>query len=228
MTLEDALRLTGILIGLASIQQGAEHLCARHLPERLLGAARIALATLLVLGVEPAATAPALLAVGIAGLHRFQGPYNGGSDRMTLLILACLSAAHMLPEGRAQDLAFGYLAAQLVMSYVVSGWVKVVNPDWRDGTALSDVFRFSAYPVSDGLRSWSGRPVALRIASWAVMLLELLFPLVLLHPIALTAGLVATAAFHFSNACFFGLNRFFWAWIAAYPSLIWLQSRVFP
>jgi hypothetical protein len=36
---------------------------------------------------------------------------------------------------------------QLVLSYFISGWVKVVNGDWRSGAALRDVFLFSAYPV---------------------------------------------------------------------------------
>jgi hypothetical protein len=40
------------------------------------------------------------------------------------------------------------------------------------------------------------------------------------------AALALTAAFHLANACLFGLNRFLWVWLAAYPSLIWLQARV--
>jgi hypothetical protein len=39
-------------------------------------------------------------------------------------------------------------------------------------------------------------------------------------------GLTLAALFHFVNACLFGLNRFFWIWLAAYPSLLWLQQRV--
>jgi hypothetical protein len=56
---------------------------------------------------------------------------------------------------------------------------------------------------------------------------EVLFPLALLHPLALYAGLVIAATFHLANAFLFGLNRFFWIWICAYPSLIWFQGRVF-
>lgn len=29
------------------------------------------------------------------------------------------------------------------------------------------------------------------------------------------------------NACLFGLNRFFWIWIMAYPSMFWFQQRIF-
>ena len=32
--------------------------------------------------------------------------------------------------------------------------------------------------------------------------------------------------FHLGNALLFGLNRFFWIWLAAYPALLWFQQRV--
>ncbi len=167
-----------------------------------------------------------LFLYGIVLLHRFDGPYNGGSDKMTMLILACLSAYHLAPDPRWQDMAMAYLALQLVLSYFVSGYIKVIKGDWRRGEALQDVFRFSAYPVSENLRGWATRPKLLCLMSWAVMGFEVAFPLVLLHPYALYLGLLIAGAFHLANACLFGLNRFFWIWLCAYPSLIWFQDRI--
>jgi hypothetical protein len=63
--------------------------------------------------------------------------------------------------------------------------------------------------------------------SWAVISFELLFPLALLTHLTLIIGLAIAAIFHFANACLFGLNRFFWIWLAAYPSILWLQHRIF-
>ena len=65
------------------------------------------------------------------------------------------------------------------------------------------------------------------VMGWAVILFELVFPLALLDPVALKLALLCAAGFHFSNACFFGLNRFFWIWLCAYPALIWFQDRIF-
>ena len=59
------------------------------------------------------------------------------------------------------------------------------------------------------------------------MLFELAFPLALASLATLALALVGAACFHLANAFLFGLNRFFWTWIAAYPSLIWLQERIF-
>ncbi|WGW04446.1 HTTM domain-containing protein [Tropicibacter oceani] len=225
MGFDTALRLTEILLALAMIQQSLEHLVS-YPDERRLHGPRLGLCLLLLAGFHSDWVIWALMGLALLILHRFQGPYNGGSDKMTVLILTCLALVHLAPSPRLAELAFAYLGVQLVLSYFISGWIKVINPAWRSGEALADVFRFSAYPVSEGLRGWADRPRALFLAGWAVMGLELAFPLALLHPLALAGALVLTASFHFSNACFFGLNRFFWIWLAAYPSILWLQGRL--
>jgi len=90
-----------------------------------------------------------------------------------------------------------------------------------------DVFRFSAYPVSEALRKWTNYPRLLHAMSWAVILFELIFPFSLITQTTLIIGLIVAITFHFANACLFGLNRFFWIWLAAYPSILWLQERLF-
>jgi hypothetical protein len=226
MNLVESIRLTELLLGFALAQQSVEHIHTQR-NEWPLFMPRLLLATLLIIGVQTAWVTAALLLLGVLILHRFQGPYNGGSDRLGLLMLCCLCLTHLAPTQAWQDIAFGYLALQTLLSYVISGWVKLVNPEWRSGRALRDVFEFSAYPVSDGLRQWSASPRLLLCMSWAVMGFELLLPLLLLSRTTLYVALVIAACFHLANACLFGLNRFFWTWLAAYPSLLWFQQRIF-
>jgi hypothetical protein len=226
MTLQAAARLTEVLLALAFLQQGFEHLRGFR-DERRLFLARAGLCLLLILGVASPWPLVGLAGLSLLILHRFQGPYNGGSDRMGLLALWCLTLSRLTPTPQGQEVFFGYLGAQLVLSYFISGGVKVVNPDWRSGRALRDVFQFSTYPVSENLRRWAERPRVLRIMSWAVILFELAFPLTLLSRGMLIAGLVVAATFHLANACLFGLNRFFWTWLATYPAILWLQGRLF-
>ncbi|MBF9035723.1 HTTM domain-containing protein [Rhodobacterales bacterium HKCCE2091] len=220
MTLETALRLLDIGLALAVLQRGAEH-AGR---EPLLFLPQLALAAGLLAGAWPAAMLAGMWALGLAQLARFRGPYNGGADKMLLLGLTCTAAARLLP-GMA-DVAVAYLAVQVVLSYAVSGWVKLRNPDWRNGTALSEVFGFSAYPVSSDLRALGSRPRLMAVASAAVIGFELAFPLALLTAPTLFAALAMAAAFHLANAVLFGLNRFLWAWLAAYPAVIWFQGRI--
>lgn len=225
MTFDYALRLTEVLMGFAFILQSMEHLKSFN-NERVLFSLRIILSVLLIVGFHSAWVAALLFLLAVVILHRFQGPYNGGADRMGLLVLVCLCLAHFLPSRYWQEIAFGYLALQLMLSYFISGWVKIVNSDWRSGRALRDVFQFSTYPVSESLRGFADSPRLLLAMSWSVMLFELLFPLSLFYVESLIAALVIASCFHFTNACIFGLNRFFWIWVAAYPSILWLQQRL--
>lgn len=225
MTLDSAMRLSEIIMALAFLQQSAEHLTGFR-GERLLYGLRGILCLVLLSGLASAWALLALLGLGWIALHKFQGPYNGGSDRMSLLILTCLCAAQWAPTLALQETLYAYLGFQLVMSYFMSGWVKLKNPEWRSGEALCDVFRFSAYPVSERLRDWAHAPRILTALSWGVILFEVLFPFALFTKGTLIAALVLAASFHFSNACLFGLNRFFWIWLSAYPAILWLQDRV--
>lgn len=235
MPLEEAQRLCEAGIAFALALQTVEHLGGARLapglsrtssPMRLtwLFGPRLVLSAALLAGVAPFAVLTGLLVLGIALLHRFDGPYNGGSDRLGLLMLIGLWVARAWPDGQAPRFAMGYLAVQVVASYAFAGAAKVANPDWRRGRALADVFQFSAYPVSESLRRLQAHPRMLLAASWGVMLLELGFPLALADVRALWAALACAALFHLSAALLFGLNRFFWTWLAAYPALVWFQA----
>ena len=227
LTLDAALRATEILLALAFLQQSAEHIFGSRAARMLFGV-RAALSIALLFGFYGAWVLLALCVHSIFVLHRFQGPYNGGSDRMGLLVLYCLSLSRWMPTAALQEVAFGYLAVQVILSYFISGQVKIISPEWRSGRALGDVFSFSVYPVALSLRALALRPRLLWIASWSVMLFELLFPLSFLNAGLLILALILAAGFHIANACLFGLNRFVWFWVASYPSLLWLQGRVFP
>ncbi|QHQ37146.1 HTTM domain-containing protein [Algicella marina] len=224
MTAAEALRWTEMLLAIALLQRAAEHVATGH---HRLFLPQIALAVCLLTGTFPAAALIGLWLVCLIQLHRFDGPYNGGADKMVMLVLTCAGLAHLAPDPYWQDMALAYLAVQLLLSYFVSGWVKVVRAAWRSGRALRDVFAYSAYPASEAMRALAHRPRTLVLASWAVIAFELLFPLALFHQFTLMAALAIGAVFHLANAFCLGLNRFFWAWISAYPALIWFQSRLF-
>ena len=227
MSLDAAIRLTEVLLSIALIQQSLEHIFG--LPEeRIHYLVRLFLAALLVPGIQSQWICVGLFVNALFILNRFQGPYNGGSDLLSLLLIFCLGLAHMMPNTLWQEYVFGYLALQVTFSYFKSGWAKVVHRDWRSGRALEDVFAFSAYPVSEATRAWAAWPRLLCTMSWAVILFELLFPLAFITPVALIAGLTIALVFHVANFYLFGFNRFVWVWVAAFPSLLWLQARLNP
>lgn len=225
MLLEQAVRYSEIILAFAYAQQSLEYIRGLQ-PEKTLGVIRLLLSLLLLMGFQPVLVEAGLLIIACILLYRFQGPYNGGSDCMSILVLLCLFLSHIAPAPFWQQLALGYLAFQLTFSYFQSGYIKIINADWRSGQALTDVFAITAYPVSEHARSWAKSPQLMFVMSWSVIVFELLFPLSLLNHYALIVALVIAAIFHLANACLFGLNRFFWIWPAAYPIILWFQSRL--
>ncbi|HOY22892.1 MAG TPA: HTTM domain-containing protein [Cellvibrio sp.] len=225
MLLEQAVRYSEIILALAYAQQSIEFIRGLQ-PERTWGVIRLVLSLLLLMGFQPVLVEAGLLIVACVLLYRFQGPYNGGSDCMSILVLLCLFLSHIAPSPFWQQLALGYLAFQLTFSYFQSGYIKIINADWRSGQALADVFAITAYPVSEHARRWAKSPQLMFVMSWSVIVFELLFPLSLLNRYALIVALAIAAMFHLANACLFGLNRFFWIWPAAYPIILWFQSRL--
>jgi hypothetical protein len=225
MTIDGTLRLSEILLAVAFVQQAIEHLAGppRH---RNLFIAQVVLAVGIGVGVATVVLEGLLVVVSLRLIQRFDGPYNGGSDRLRLLVLFMLWVCRLAPIPIVQRGALGYLAAQVALSYAMAGWAKLANGHWRRGEALRDVFAYSVYPVSEALRGWAGRPRLLFVLSWTVMLFEALFPLSLAHETTLQIALATALLFHLGNACVFGLNRFLWIWLAGYPSLFWFQQEI--
>lgn len=225
MLMEQAVRLSEIILAFSLILQSLEYMRGLQ-PEKMVAVVRLLLSLLLLFGFHPAWVEAGLLLTAGFYLYRFQGPYNGGSDAMGILVLFTLFLSHLAPTHFWQEIALGYLAFQLTFSYFQSGYIKIINAEWRNGRALQDVFSITAYPVSEKIRLWGKSTQLMCTMSWVVILFELAFPFSLLNQITLWIALFIALIFHFTNAWLFGLNRFFWIWPAGFPILLWFQSRV--
>lgn len=136
---------------------------------------------------------------------RWRGTFNGASDIFTFHILLAWLVSLIWPQWTAA--ATLYIAVQLILSYFVAGLSKIQNIDWRNGRALSFFLRQAGRDISH----WSSL-----IGSWLIIGFELLFPLSVFAPMPFV---VAGAIFHLCVTYVFGLNRFFFVWLAAYPAL---------
>lgn len=181
------------------------------------GAAALALVAL-----GPGPWAAVALATSVLVGVRWRGTYNGGSDQMMVVLLSALALASLDPA-RLGPVALAYVAAQVVLSYVIAGVVKVAEPAWRRGDALRRLVQLPRYAVPTGAAravSHAARPLA-----WAAMALECLSPLALVDPRAAAALLVCLFGFHVANGWALGLNRFVLVWAAGYPAVVW-ASRI--
>ena len=167
-----------------------------------------------------------LLGATLAVAARFRGAFNGGSDTATVnFLLGCAAGETLALFAGFEAIAFraglGWIAVQITLSYWIAGLVKARSGRWWSGAALQEILRSPRYGVPRSIERLSISLSFTRIASLAVIGFEVLFPLVFLFPEAATRVLSIGLLFHLANFWIFGLNRFFFAWIAGYPALLW-------
>jgi hypothetical protein len=185
------------------------------------------LAMALIFGQVGLVGAALLFVMAILLLLRWRGAFNGGSDFMTLVGISGLLLSHLVAT--FTDVSFGwqagfwYISLQTVSSYFVSGWVKLLRPEWRSGRALPLFLDTGVYGPLDPHSIYRHRMVAL-LCSWSFTLWEGFFPLALLDVRWAVLWCSVAAVFHFLVYWFLGLNRFFWAWISSFPAVIYCAS----
>ena len=165
----------------------------------------------------------ALLVMHVLTLLRWLGTFNGGSDYMNLLLLWATTLGFL--SDHLGKIAIWYMALNLCLSYFKAGFYKVRNHHWRNGNALSEFLGSPMYARSSLVDLSGRRPLLNRFGSWFVIAFELSFPIALIHTHLAMGYLIMGLGFHLLNAYFFGLNRFLFAWLSAYPALLHCASR---
>ena len=186
---------------------------------------RLGIALCLLCGWVSPVLAVLLFASSVLLLFRWRGAFNGGSDFMTLVSVTGLLMAQLVGHF-SQNPALGwraglwYVTVYVVSSYFVSGWVKLLRPEWRNGHAMTVFLDGGVYgPLS--ANSLYRRPQLAALVSWTFTVWEGCFPLALLD-VRIAWFMCATApVFHYLVYWYFGLNRFFWAWLATYPAVLY-------
>lgn len=156
----------------------------------------------------------------------FGGTFNGGSDYLTFVVGIPLAFAGGVGTTVAARLASLAIGVQLFLSYTIAGFGKLGAPEWRSGAAVRLLAQRRLYAIpSVAERILSRAPVS-KILCTFTLLLECAAPLALLHPLGTFALLTSAALFHLGIALALGLNRFVWAWFAAYPSALFLAESL--
>jgi hypothetical protein len=162
-------------------------------------------------------------------LIRWRGAFNGGSDFMTLVVITGLLIAQVASCFTDTEMAwragFWYITIQSMTSYFMSGSVKLLQREWRNGSAMTIFLNAAIHgPLPSG--HWLRKPWLATLGSWAFIVWECAAPLALLDArLALIFCMIA-AVFHFLVFWFFGLNRFFWAWVATFPAIVWCSGQI--
>ena len=162
-------------------------------------------------------------------LIRWRGAFNGGSDFMTLVVLTGLLISQVVGALVHVELGwqagFWYIAIQAITSYFMSGAVKLLRREWRNGSAMTIFLNGAIYGPLSATHPLRNKWLAM-LGSWGFIVWEILFPISLVDPRLAAVFCAVAALFHFLVFWFFGLNRFFWAWLCAFPAIIWCSAQL--
>jgi hypothetical protein len=169
-----------------------------------------------------------LFAGNLLILIRWRGAFNGGSDFMTLVVLTGLLISQVVSALGYKELGwqagFWYIAIQAITSYFMSGAVKMMRCEWRNGSALTIFLNGAIYGPLSATHPLRHKWLAM-VSAWGFIVWEILFPFSLFDPRLAMMFCAMAALFHFLVFWFFGLNRFFWAWVCAFPAIIWCSTQ---
>ncbi|MBX9766045.1 MAG: hypothetical protein K2X47_02130 [Bdellovibrionales bacterium] len=136
-----------------------------------------------------------------------------------VLMSTCLGLSTADPI--LQKTALWIIAFQLTLSYFKAGFLKLRSAHWRTGDALSEFMSSPLYEANTSIEKLKASPIACRTGAWILILFECLFPLSFVDQRIAVSFLMLGICFHLATAYVFGLNRFVFAWISAYPALLY-------
>lgn len=164
----------------------------------------------------------------VAASHLIGGKYtlNGGDGAEQLGAISHAAASlGRVGGGRNKDLAIAFIGWQTVLSYFVSGFTKTFGREWTNGTALERVIRTHTYGDARFYRFLRRHPRVGQLLTYATVLIETAFPVLVLHRITRKPALCIMGLFHLANAKYMGLGRFFVSFVSTYPAVVKAVSR---
>ena len=156
---------------------------------------------------------------------RFRGSFNGGSDMMTFVALTGALVITLGADERTQRLGLLYIAIHAIYSYAKAGFVKLRDDDWRNGTPLPSFLSRSLFTDIRRLGVMLRfRPAFTCALTWSIMCFELTAVALPFFPRFVGIYFTFAVVFHYAVYRAFGLNRFFWIWLTAWPSIFYVTS----
>ncbi len=207
-------------------------LASRTGPLQLALVIRLSAGLLLLLGADSRSTITVgwTLAAATTFFTRWRMRYGGedGADQMLSITSAALAAGLLLDvDNGLAALALVFVGAQGCLAYATAGIAKLISPQWRSGEAIRGVLATRTHGMrspADLVRRW---PLLAVAACWTTIAFETAFAVAPVLPLpALLVLFGVAASFHAVVAVTMGLNGFFWAFVATYPAIVYLNQIV--
>ncbi|MDH6238363.1 hypothetical protein [Cryobacterium sp. CG_9.6] len=149
-----------------------------------------------------------------------------GSNQISVIILAGLAFTFLLPTSSAfQAVGLYFIAAQALFAYFAAGISKLSNAQWRQGSAMQSILNTATYGHPTASTVLRRRPWIGGFVGWSVIVVEIIFPVAAVAPPGLLIGLLIIGAMlHLGTSVLIGLDTFFWAFTATFPSIIFVHG----
>lgn len=145
---------------------------------------------------------------------------DGSDHALAVHYGAQLVASFSKAGSAAERAAFDFVAAQGILSYLVSGLAKLASPAWRTGTAMPAIMRATTYGDEKLFRKLHDYPALAKAVSWGTIIGETAVIVAVIAPAPVRIGWQAgMLVMHAGIARYMGLNRFLWAFAAFHPVL---------
>ena len=153
---------------------------------------------------------------------------NDGSDQMNSIICMTLAIAFLSKNIFVFKTGLVFIACQSIVSYMIAGIAKLLSTKWRAGIAIYQIMNTKTYGNQKIALYLSKAPkLVCYILSWKIIGVETMFFMVVFMPYPWFFLFLAWGfLFHIYNAITMGLNNFFWAFMATYPSIIYLHYLI--
>jgi hypothetical protein len=162
-------------------------------------------------------------------LINFRSPYGlDGSYQMSLVVLFALCIGTLFGIGsQISIVCLLFIAGELLSSYFIAGFSKLISPVWRKSAALHGIFSTRNFGHRFFYQLISQSEYLTILLSWSVFLFEMLFFTVLFFPPTYTIiFFILGFLFHLFNAIVMGLNNFLFSFSATYPALFYCINYI--
>jgi len=150
-----------------------------------------------------------------------------GDYQMSIVVIFGLLVGSYFGNDPVGRLMIYFIALHSILSYSISGWLKLNSSGWRDGTVIERLCESETWMSETAYQIVTGVPGSSTFASWSVILLECLFPVVLVVPQNIMWVIfIIGISFHVTTALFMGFNSFLILYPTTYIAISYANAAV--
>lgn len=153
---------------------------------------------------------------------------NDGSDQIGAITLLALTLGKATLSDRGQIPALIFIVAQAALAYGTSGFLKLPETGWRDGSFVSAILETSSFGNKTLAGITQRYPLVATALGWGVVIGDCALSVASLSPPPICLALLGYGILlHLGIARVLGLNTFFWSFVATFPPTFWASVHLY-